>query len=149
MPSETELIRLYSDKILQMAAKPIYRERLSKPDASVTKRSPLCGSAITVDLNIKSGIITNYGQDVRACALGQAASTIIGKAIIGRSLTEVQRAYEELSDMLKNKGPTPGKPFEELYMLKPASEYKNRHASILLALEATLAAFQQIAENDS
>ena len=61
----------------------------------------------------------------------------------------MQRAYKELSDMLKNEGPTPGKPFEELYMLKPASEYKNRHASILLAIEATLAAFQQIEEHDS
>ena len=149
MPPETDLIKLYSGKILKMAAEPIYRERLSKPDASVTKRSPLCGSAITVDLNVKSGVITNYGQDVRACALGQATSTIIGKAIVGRSLTEVQRAYEELSEMLKNEGPTPGKPFEELYMLKPASEYKNRHASILLALEATLDAFQQIEEIDS
>ena len=149
MPSETDLIKLYSGKILKMAAEPIYRERLSEPDASVTKRSPLCGSAITVDLNVKSGIITHYGQDVRACALGQATSTIIGKAIVGRSLTEVQKAYEELSDMLKNKGPTPSKPFEEFYMLKPASEYKNRHASILLALEATIAAFQQIDENDS
>ena len=88
------------------------------------------------------------GKTLEPAPLGQATSTIIGKAIIGRSLTEVQRAYEELSDMLKNEGPTPGKPFEELYMLKPASEYKNRHASILLALEATLAAFQQIAEND-
>ena len=148
MPSESGLIKLYSGKILKMAAEPIYRERLSEPDASVTKRSPLCGSAITVDLNVKSGIITNYGQDVRACALGQASSTIIGKAIVGRSFTEVQKAYEELSEMLKNDGPTPSKPFEELYMLQPASEYKNRHASILLAIEATLAAFQEIEEND-
>ena len=149
MPSETDLIKLYSGKILKMAAEPIYRERLSEPDASITKRSPLCGSAITVDLNVESGIITHYGQDVRACALGQASSTIIGKAIVGRSLTEVRRAHEELSEMLKNDGPTPSKPFEELYMLKPASEYKNRHASIHIELEATLAAFQQIEENDS
>ena len=148
MPSETDLIKLYSGKILQMAADPIYRERLSEPDASVTKRSPLCGSAITVDINVKNGIITHYGQDVRACALGQASSTIIGKAIIGRSLKEVSKAYEELSDMLTNNGPTPSKPFDDLYMLKPASEYKNRHASILLAIEATLAAFQQIADGD-
>ena len=149
MPPETDLIKLYSGKILKMAAEPIYRERLSEPDASVTKRSPLCGSAITVDINVESGIITHYGQDVRACALGQASSTIIGKAIVGRSLTEVQRAYEELSEMLKNDGPTPSKPFEELYILQPASEYKNRHASILLAIEATLAAFQQIEGYDS
>ena len=149
MPSESDLIKLYSGKILKMAAEPIYRERLSKPDASVTKRSPLCGSAITVDINVESGIITHYGQEVRACALGQASSTIIGKAIVGRSLTEVQRAHEELSEMLKNDGPTPSKPFEELYMLQPASEYKNRHASILLAIEATLAAFQQIEGYDS
>ena len=149
MPPESDLIKLYSGKILKMAAEPIYRERLSEPDASVTKRSPLCGSAITVDINVESGIITHYGQDVRACALGQASSTIIGKAIVGRSLTEVQRAYEELSEMLKSEGPTPSKPFDELYMLQPASEYKNRHASILLAIEATLAAFQEIEEKDN
>ena len=149
MPSESDLIKLYSGKILKMAAEPIYRVRLSKPDASVTKRSPLCGSAITVDINVESGVITHYGQDVRACALGQASSTIIGNAIVGRSLTEVQKAYEELSEMLKNNGPTPSKPFEELYILQPASEYKNRHASILLAIEATLAAFQQIEEKNN
>ena len=144
MPSESDLIKLYSGKILKMAADPIYRERLYEPDASVTKRSPLCGSAITVDLNVESGVITHYGQDVRACALGQASSTIVGKSIVGRSLTEVRKAYEELREMLENNGPTPSKPFDELYMLQPASEYKNRHASILLALEATLDAFNQI-----
>ena len=149
MPSESDLIKLYSGKILKMAAEPIYRERLSEPDASVTKRSPLCGSAITVDINVESGIITHFGQDVRACALGQACSTIVGKAIVGRTLSEVQRAYEELSEMLKNEGPTPSKPFNDLYMLQPASKYKNRHASILLVIEATLAALHQIEEKNT
>mgnify|MGYP000300433540 CR=1 FL=1 len=143
MPPESDLIKLYSGKILQMAAEPIFRERLSKPDASATKRSPLCGSAVTVDINVESGFITHYGQDVRACALGQASSTIVGKSIVGRSITEVSKAYEELSEMLKNNGPTPSKPFDELYILQPASDYKNRHASILLPIEATLAAFQK------
>ena len=146
MPSETDLIKLYSDKILQLAAEPIYRERLSEPDASATKRSPLCGSAVTVDINVESGFITHYGQDVRACALGQASSTIVGKSIVGRSITEVRKAFEELSEMLKNNGPTPSDPFNDLYILQPASEYKNRHASILLPIEATLAAFQKIAD---
>ena len=144
MPSETDLIKLYSDKILRMAAEPIYRERLSEPDASATKRSPLCGSAVTVDINVESGFITHYGQDIRACALGQASSTIVGKSIVGRSITEVRKAFEELSEMLKNNGPTPSDPFNDLYILQPASEYKNRHASILLPIEATLAAFQKI-----
>ena len=144
MPSETDLIKLYSDKILQLAAEPIYRERLSEPDASATKRSPLCGSAVTVDINVESGFITSYGQDVRACALGQASSTIVGKSIVGRSITEVRKAFEELSEMLKNNGPTPSEPFNDLYILQPASEYKNRHASILLPIEATLDAFQKI-----
>ena len=144
MPAETDLIKLYSDKILQLAAEPIYRERLSEPDASATKRSPLCGSAVTVDINVDSGFITHYGQDVRACALGQASSTIVGKSIVGRSITEVRKAFEELSEMLKNNGPTPSEPFDDLYILQPASEYKNRHASILLPIEATLAAFQKI-----
>ena len=127
-----------------MAAEPIHRERLSEPDASATKRSPLCGSAVTVDINVDSGFITHYGQDVRACALGQASSTIVGKSIIGRSFTEVKKAYEELSQKLKNNGPTPSEPFDNLYVLKPAVEYKNRHASILLPIEATLDAFQKI-----
>jgi NifU-like protein involved in Fe-S cluster formation len=108
----------------------------------------LCGSAITVDIVVKDGIIINYGQDVRACALGQASSTIVGKAIVGRSLTEVQKVYEELKEMLVNNGPIPSKPFDDLYMLKPASEYKNRHASILLAIEATLAAFTKIEDDN-
>ncbi len=82
--------------------------------------------------------------DVRACALGQASSTILGKAIIGRSFSEIQKVFRELSNMLTENGPTPSKPFEDFYILKPASEYKNRHASILLALEATLDAFNQI-----
>ena len=144
MPSETDLIKLYSDKILQLAAEPIYRERLSEPDASATKRSPLCGSAVTVDINVESGFITHYGQDIRACALGQASSTIVGKSIVGRSITEVRKAFEELGEMLKNNGPTPSEPFDDLYILQPASEYKDRHASILLPIEATLAAFQKI-----
>ena len=144
MPSETDLIKLYSDKILKMAADPIYRDRLLTPDASATKRSPLCGSTVTVDINVENGVITGYGQDVRACALGQASSTIMGKAIIGCSLSEVQRACKELSEMLSNKGPTPTTPFDDFYILQPASEYKNRHASILLAFEATLDAFNQI-----
>jgi NifU-like protein involved in Fe-S cluster formation len=109
----------------------------------------LCGSAITVDIVVKDGIITNYGQDVRACALGQASSTIVGKAIIGCSLTEVRKVYEELKGMLENNGPIPSKPFDDLYMLKPASEYKNRHASILLAIEDTSNTFQQIEEKDN
>jgi NifU-like protein involved in Fe-S cluster formation len=108
----------------------------------------LCGSAITVDIVVKDGFITHYGQDVRACALGQASSTIVGKAIIGCSLTEVRKVYEELKGMLENNGPIPSKPFDDLYMLKPASEYKNRHASILLAIEATLTAFIQIEDEN-
>ena len=148
MPSETDLIKLYSDKILKMAADPIYRDRLSKPNASVTKRSPLCGSAITVDINVESGIITGYGQDVRACALGQASSTIVGKAIIGCSLSEVQKARNELNEMLSKNGPNPSKPFDDFYILQPASEYKNRHASILLAIDATLAALSQIEDKN-
>ena len=144
MTPESDLIKLYSGKILKMAAEPVFRERLSKPDASATKRSPLCGSAVTVDINVESGFITHYGQDVRACALGQASSTIVGKSIVGRSIAEVRKAYEELREMLKNNGPIPSEPFDDLYMLQPASEYKNRHASILLPIEATLAAFQEI-----
>ncbi len=135
--SETDLIKLYSKRILALAADLPLTDRLSAPDATVTRRAPLCGSTVTVDITMQDGRITAYGQDVKACALGQAAASVVGSAIIGRSRAEVDAARDALKTMLKQDGPAPGAPFEGLEVLLPAREYKNRHASILLALEAT------------
>ena len=140
--SDSDLIKLYSGRILALAADMPHTARLDAPSGSGKKRSPLCGSTVTVDVDISDGRIVRFGQDVKACALGQAAASVVGQAIIGRDQAEVQRARDELSEMLKENGPVPRAPFDGLEVLTPARDYKNRHASILLSLDATLAAFE-------
>ena len=135
--SETDLIKLYSHRILALAADIPHLGRLDAPDGTARRRSPLCGSTVTVDVRLDHGRIADFGQDVKACALGQAPASVVGSVIIGRSRAEVERARDELSAMLRENGPAPSAPFEGLEVLMPARDYKNRHASILLALEAT------------
>ncbi|MCU9846567.1 iron-sulfur cluster assembly scaffold protein [Defluviimonas sp. WL0024] len=141
--SETDLIKLYSQRILALAADIPHMRRLDTPTATVRKRSPLCGSTVTVDIVVGDGRITDYGQDVKACALGQASAALSGAAMIGRTRAEVERARDELRAMLKDGGPVPSAPFTGYEALLPAREFKNRHASILLALEATAEAMAQ------
>ncbi|ETX15542.1 nitrogen-fixing protein NifU [Roseivivax halodurans JCM 10272] len=136
MPGDSELIKLYSQRILALAADIPRTERLESPDATVKKRSPLCGSTVTVDLTMRDGRVADYGQDVKACALGQAAASVVGNAIVGQSADEIRAARDALRAMLKEDGPTPPAPFDGLEVLRPAQDYKNRHASILLALDA-------------
>lgn len=146
MSGKDDLIKLYSQRILALAADIPHAERLAHPQVSAKKRSPLCGSTVTVDLVLKDGRIDEFGQEVRACALGQAAASVVGANVLGRTREEVARAREQLAAMLKTEGPVPEAPFEGLEVLLPAREYKNRHASILLALDATLAAFDEALE---
>jgi NifU-like protein involved in Fe-S cluster formation len=140
---DSDLIKLYSQRILALAADIPHLGRLPGPQASVKRRSPLCGSTVTVDLSLKDGRIAEFAQDVKACALGQASASVVGAQIIGRSRAEVEAARDALRAMLKEDGPTPAPPFEGLEVLRPAKDYRNRHMSILLALEATAEAMQQ------
>jgi len=139
-----DLINLYSKRILALAADMPHAERLEAPQASAMKRSPLCGSTVTVDLDYEDGKVTRYGQDVKACALGQASSAVLGGAVLGRTRDEIVKGRDQLRAMLKEDGPVPDAPFDALEVLEPARDYKNRHASILLAWEATLAAIDEI-----
>ena len=141
MTTDTDLINLYSTRILGLAADIPHRTRLSSPDGTARRRSPLCGSTVTVDLALEDNRIVEFGLDVKACALGQACAAVVGHNIVGRSEAEVQIGRDQLFAMLNSGGPTPMKPFDELEVLGPASEYKNRHASILLAFDATRDAF--------
>jgi NifU-like protein involved in Fe-S cluster formation len=143
MSGETDLIKLYSQRILALAADIPLAERLPDPQVTAKKRSPLCGSTVTVDLRVEDGRIVAFGQDVKACALGQAAASVLGRNVIGRTREEIARARDELRAMLKENGPAPSPPFDAFEVLMPARDYRNRHASILLALEATLAAFDE------
>ena len=140
MSAESDMIKLYSGRILALAAAMPHTTRLEAPDGTAKKRSPLCGSTVTVDVTLQDGKVSAYAQDVKACALGQAAASVIGSAIIGLSEDEISQGRDQLTAMLKADGPAPVAPFDELHVLEPAKDYKNRHASILLAFDATLAA---------
>lgn len=143
--SETDLIKLYSQRILALAADIPHAERLPAPTASATRRSPLCGSTVTVDLVVENGRIAEFGQEVRACALGQASAAIAGAQMIGRTGEDLTRARDQLAAMLQQGGPIPVAPFDGYETLSPARDYKNRHASILLVLEAAIDAFSKTA----
>ena len=133
--SDADLMKLYSGRILALAADIPHLGRLPAPQATAKRRSPLCGSTVTVDVVLDNGRVTGFAQDVKACALGQAAAAVVGAAMIGRSRAEVDRARDQLAAMLAG-GPVPDAPFEGLEVLIPARDYKNRHASIQLALQA-------------
>ena len=151
MAGENDLIKLYSGRILALAADIPNTERLEPPAISVKKRSPLCGSSVTVDVVFDGETVSAFGQDVKACALGQAAASVIGGAIVGASLDQVKQAQGALHTLLTEGGPTPLAPFEELEVLRPAKDFKNRHASIMLALDATVEAishYKQLPTDD-
>lgn len=148
MPADTDLIKLYSGRILALAADIPHAKRLSNPMTTVKRRSPLCGSTVTVDVCVEDGRVTEFGQDVKACALGQAAAAVTGAAIIGRSAEELIKARDELRAMLKDDGPVPEAPFDGFEVLEPAKDYKNRHASILLSIEAACEAVERATQSD-
>ena len=140
MSAEIDMIKLYSERILALAADMPRTMRIATPDGTAKKRSPLCGSTVTVDIMMADGKVSDYAQDVKACALGQAAASVIGNAIVGLTPDQIQNGRDQLQAMLKTDGPVPAAPFDGLDVLEPAKDYKNRHASILLAFDATLEA---------
>lgn len=128
---------LYSAKILKAAANMPRARRLAAPDASAEKVSKLCGSRVTVDVTMDGERIADYGQDVKACALGQAAAAIMGEHAVGATLAEIEGARDALRAMLKQGGPAPEGRFADLAMLAPVKDYPPRHVSTMLAFEAT------------
>ena len=145
MSENADLIKLYSGRILALAADIPHQGRLEAPAASVRRRSPLCGSTVTVDLDLAEGRVSRFAQEVRACALGQAAAAVVGAAVLGRSPDELARARDGLRAMLAEGAPAPDAPFDGFEVLLPARDYRNRHASILLAIEAAAEAAEKAA----
>ena len=146
MPADNDLIQLYSKRILALAADIPMTEPLEACDGSAKRRSPLCGSTVTASVGMDDGRIAAFSQDVKACALGQASASVLGGAVIGKSRDQIAEAREALRAMLKDGAEPPSGAFEALEVLSPAKDYKNRHASILLAWDATLDAIDQAAE---
>jgi NifU-like protein involved in Fe-S cluster formation len=140
MMSDTDLLKLYSERVLALTTAIPHLGRLDAPQARVMKRSPLCGSTVSVDVVLgPDGRVSRFAQEVKACALGQASAAVAGAQMIGRSRGELEAARDQLKAMLAG-GEVPAAPFDGYAVLEPARAYKNRHASIMLALEAALAA---------
>ncbi len=144
-----DLLKLYSQRILSLTTGLAECSRLEGADASVMKRSPLCGSTVTVDVIVQDGRIHAFGQDVKACALGQASAAVLGRNAVGRSLEELESVRRSLRAMLKENGPPPDGRFADLEALLPARDYRNRHASIMLAYDATAEAFRNATTGES
>ncbi len=127
---------LYSGKLLKLAANLPRLGRLAAPDASVEKVAKLCGSRVRVDVTVEGDRVADFAQEVKACALGQAAASVLGSQVVGASLAELETARGQLKAMLKTGGPAPDGRFAELALLGPVKDYPARHASTMLAFEA-------------
>lgn len=140
----TVLDEIYSPRILELAANIPRAVRLESPDASSTAHSKLCGSTVTVDLTMDGDVVSDYGQTVKACLLGQAASSIMARNIIGAGKAELREIGATMRKMLKENGPPPNGKWKDLEILEPVRDFKARHASTLLVFDAVEDAIAQI-----
>lgn len=138
------LNELYNKTILGLAGNISRTERLADPDATVFLDSPLCGSRITVDIRMQGDTVIDYGAEVRACALGQAASAIMAKHVVGQTAAQLRLLATEMRAMLKQHAPPPGGEWGELQALQPVADYKARHGSVMLPFEAVVRAIDEI-----
>jgi NifU-like protein involved in Fe-S cluster formation len=140
-----ELTDLYSDRILEIAGNQPRPGRLGAPDASARKVSRVCGSVIEVDVTVSGGIITGYGHEVQACALGQTSAAVVARNVVGTPVGEFRRVRDEMTAMLKADGAPPsGERWADLKYLEPVREYRPRHTSTLLVFDAVCEALDKI-----
>jgi NifU-like protein involved in Fe-S cluster formation len=140
----TELDEIYNSRILEIAGAISRNARLAAPDASAGAHSKLCGSNIDIDVSMANGRISDYGQTVKACLLGQAAASIVAREIVGSTPEEVHAVAEQMRAMLKANGAPPGGRWADLAVLEPVRHYKARHASTLLVFDAVEKALSQL-----
>lgn len=135
---------IYNTKILGFAGNIGRLGRLDHPDASATAHSKLCGSTVTIDLKMENGVVTDFAHEVKACALGQASSSIMAEHVVGASAVELRAVREAMLLMLKEGGTPPEGRFDDLKYLEPVRDYKARHASTMLTFDAVVDAIGQI-----
>ncbi len=145
----TQLDAIYNTKILELAASIPRTARLANPDATAVAHSKLCGSTVTVDLVVDGDMIVDFGQTVKACLLGQAAASLVGREVVGSTGQEIRAVGETMRAMLKENGPPPTGKWADLAVLEPVRDYKARHTSTLLVFEAITRALDEIAERRS
>jgi NifU-like protein involved in Fe-S cluster formation len=137
---------LYSGRILELAANIPRTDRLEDPDATARAYSKLCGSRVTIDLSMDDSVVSDYGQEVKACLLGQSSAAIVGRLIVGSTPAELRDVGQQMRAMLKENGPPPSGKWADLALLEPVRDYKARHASTLLVFDAVEDALRQIEE---
>ncbi len=135
---------IYNRRILEFAADIPLLQRLHDADATVVAHSRLCGSKVTVDVKMKDGVVTDFGHDVKACALGQASSSVMARHVVGSSGAELKTLRTQMHAMLKDNGPPPTGKWSDLEALIPVRDFKARHASTLLTFDAVADAVSQI-----
>lgn len=140
---------VYNKRIIELAGNIPRIGRLEHPDASATAHSKLCGSTVTVDLKMDGDTVTDFAHIVKACALGQASSSIMASHVVGSTASELKALRETVRKMLKENGAPPDGKWADIAMLEPVRDYKARHASTLLTFDAVVDAIGQIeAQND-
>ena len=141
---------VYNRRILELAGNIPRLGRLSLPDASATAHSKLCGSTVTVDLKMEGDTVTDFAHEVKACALGQASSSIMARNVVGATAAELRALRESVRRMLKENGNPPGAGrWADISVLEPVRDYKARHASTLLTFDAVVSANDQIEQKRS
>lgn len=135
---------VYNARILDLAGNIPRLGRLESPDASATAHSKLCGSTVTVDLRMNGDTVADFAHDVKACALGQASSSLMARQIVGTRADELRELREAVRRMLKEKAELPEGRWDDFRVLEPVRDFKARHASTLLTFDAVVSALDQI-----
>jgi SUF system NifU family Fe-S assembly protein len=138
------LNEVYNRRILELAGNIPRLGRLADADATATAHSKLCGSTVTVDLKMDGDRVTDFAHDVKACALGQASSSIMAHNVVGAQAQELRELRETVRRMLKENGAPPAGKWADVAVLEPVRDYKARHASTLLTFDAVVDAINQI-----
>ncbi|MEE2952086.1 MAG: iron-sulfur cluster assembly scaffold protein [Pseudomonadota bacterium] len=135
---------VYNAHILELAGNIPRIGRLEAPDASASAHSKLCGSTVTIDLKVEDGHVSDFAHEVKACALGQASSSVMARNILGATPAELRTVRNEMRAMLKDNGAPPEGRFADLKYLEPVRDYKARHASTMLTFDAVVSALDEI-----
>ena len=138
------LNEIYNRRILELAGGIPRLGRIADADATATAHSKLCGSTVTVDLKMDGDIVTDFAHQVKACALGQASSSIMAHHVVGSRAQELRELRETVRRMLKENGAPPAGKWADVAVLEPVRDYKARHASTMLTFDAVVAAIDQI-----
>jgi NifU-like protein involved in Fe-S cluster formation len=140
---------IYNRRVLELAGNIPRLGRLASPDATAKAHSRLCGSTVVVDICVRKGRVVDFAHDVRACALGQASSSLMARHVVGATVEELVQLRDRMTRMLKANGPPPDGKWAEFAVLEPVRSYKARHASTLLTFDAVVDALHQVAAREA